>query len=85
MPLGVIEVNPVSDLEQVRKLINKLQEENSTNTAENELQDSTNTAENQLQTSLSPDWCFVDCESCSAKIIVLDVNLRGSSSGSYFM
>ncbi|XP_021928119.1 eye-specific diacylglycerol kinase [Zootermopsis nevadensis] len=85
VPLGVIEVNPVSDLEQVRKLINKLQEENSTNTAENELQDSTNTAENQLQTSLSPDWCFVDCESCSAKIIVLDVNLRGSSSGIFIL
>jgi hypothetical protein len=47
----VIEVNPVSDLEQVRKLINKQLEENGSNAAESE-----------LQTSLSPDWCFVDCE-----------------------
>ncbi|PNF21722.1 Eye-specific diacylglycerol kinase [Cryptotermes secundus] len=54
MPLLVIEVNPVSDLEQVRKLINKQLEENSSSTAENE-----------LQTSLSPDWCFVD--SCTAE------------------
>lgn len=51
VPLLVIEVNPVSDLEQVRKHINKQLEENSSSTAENE-----------LQTSLSPDWCFVDCE-----------------------
>jgi hypothetical protein len=72
----VIEVNPVSDLEQVRKLINKLQEENSTNTAENELQTSTNTAENELQTSLSPDWCFVDCESHPIKIITSEVHVR---------
>lgn len=70
MPLGVIEVNPVSDLEQVRKLINKLQEENSISTAENELQTSTNTAENELQTSLSADWCFVDCESHPIEIII---------------
>ncbi|XP_069679384.1 eye-specific diacylglycerol kinase isoform X2 [Periplaneta americana] len=55
VPLGVIEVNPVSDLEQVRKLINKLQEENSNSNTEN----------NELQTSLSPDWCFVD--SCTAE------------------
>ena len=52
VPLVVIEVNPVSDLVQVRELINKQLEKNNSNAAENE-----------LPTSLSPDWCFVDCES----------------------
>ena len=51
VPLGTIEVNPMLDLEQVRKLINKLQEEYNSNNAENE-----------LQANLSTDWCFIDCE-----------------------
>lgn len=54
VPLVVIEVNPVSDLVQVRELINKQLEKNNSNAAENE-----------LPTSLSPDWCFVD--SCTAE------------------
>ncbi|XP_047003268.1 eye-specific diacylglycerol kinase isoform X1 [Schistocerca americana] len=53
--LGVIEVNPVSDLEQVRKMINRLQED-ATSTTENN---------NQFANKLSPDWCFVD--SCTAE------------------
>lgn len=45
--LGTIEVNPVSDLEQVRKLINKLQEESGGQSP---------------PVKISPDWCFVDCK-----------------------
>jgi hypothetical protein len=65
MPLVVIEVNPVSDLVQVRELINKQLEKNNSNAAENE-----------LLTSLSPDWCFVDCESYLSQITASETDIR---------
>jgi hypothetical protein len=65
VPLGVIEVNPVSDLEQVRKLINKQLEENSGSTAENE-----------VQTNLSPDWCFVDCKFHLFQTVIAEAYFR---------
>lgn len=46
--MGEIEVAPVADLEQVRQMVNKLQE-NSSEPSEN-------------CPKLSPDWCFVDCK-----------------------
>ncbi|XP_054261005.1 eye-specific diacylglycerol kinase-like isoform X3 [Macrosteles quadrilineatus] len=49
--MGEIEVAPVADLEQVRQMVNKLQE-NSSEPSEN-------------CPKLSPDWCFVD--SCTAE------------------
>ncbi|XP_026687805.1 eye-specific diacylglycerol kinase-like [Diaphorina citri] len=49
--LGEIEVSPVIDLEQVRKMVNKLQEESKP------IQD----GGTELP-KLSPDWVFVDCK-----------------------
>lgn len=46
--LGDIRVAAAADLEQVRQMVNKMQEEKST--------DLENT------TKLSSDWCFVDCK-----------------------
>ncbi|XP_072155081.1 eye-specific diacylglycerol kinase isoform X5 [Bemisia tabaci] len=54
MCLGEIEVNPSADLEQVRQIINKLQEEPPKTTESGE-----------IIPKLTPDWCFVD--SCTAE------------------
>lgn len=51
MCLGEIEVNPSADLEQVRQIINKLQEEPPKTTESGE-----------IIPKLTPDWCFVDCK-----------------------
>lgn len=46
--MGEIDVTPVADLEQVRQLVNKLQEGI--------------TEPPDVFPRLSPDWCFVDCK-----------------------
>lgn len=45
--MGEIEVTPIADLEQVRNLVNKLQD---------------NVEVSESCPKLSPDWCFVDCK-----------------------
>ncbi|KAL1460086.1 hypothetical protein WDU94_012025 [Cyamophila willieti] len=54
--LGEIEVSPVIDLEQVRKMVNKLQEDMKP------VQDGTGGGSVSEPAKLSPDWVFVDCE-----------------------
>jgi hypothetical protein len=49
--MGEIEVEPVADLETVRKLVDKLELNGSP---------SKDHAGNAMP-KLSPDWCFVDC------------------------
>lgn len=49
--MGEIEVEPVADLETVRKLVDKLELNGSP---------SIDHAGNTMP-KLSPDWCFVDC------------------------
>ncbi|PSN37266.1 Eye-specific diacylglycerol kinase [Blattella germanica] len=71
VPLGTIEVNPMLDLEQVRTLINKLQEEYSSNNAENELQ-TTCTAERFFRVDRAQEHLHYITDIANERLFILD-------------